>query len=64
MDDAKDLTITMRCSKCEGRTLWHVEHRILRGCKVEHCFVCDGCGQAVPESALEGYLRTGRMVYR
>ena len=65
MDDTKDLTITMRCAECGWRTLWHVEHRIsLSGCKVEHCFVCNECGTAVPDSALKEYVKSGRVVYR
>lgn len=60
--DVHVLTLTMKCTRCGERTQWHVEHRIFDKATVAHCFVCDECGQVVPDFALEGYLRTGTVV--
>lgn len=54
--------VAMKCSLCGHQSEFFVDHIIWNDGMVEHAYVCKKCGYIVPESSMQGYLKTGTVV--
>ena len=53
---------SFKCAKCGEERTWHIGHVCVDYHGICHAWVCDRCGETVPEFALRNYINTGRIL--